>query len=151
MDRGRSRQPERYPRQRDENLVCPRAATGERVIASSIVMTYQEPSGGEQRVSFIAPAPLKPELTFLGDVLSKERGDESGDFNWIFLQAGREFSKRRPLPELFGIILDLCLEAVPAGRGVLLTLDERGGLVVQASRGGDIAISATVRDKVLSE
>ena len=56
-------------------------------------MTYQEPSGGEQRVSFIAPAPLKPELTFLGDVLSKERGErQSGDFNWIFLQAGREFS-----------------------------------------------------------
>jgi signal transduction histidine kinase len=33
----------------------------------------------------------------------------------------------------------------------LLTVDEGGGLALQASRGGDIRISTTVRDKVLSE
>jgi signal transduction histidine kinase/pSer/pThr/pTyr-binding forkhead associated (FHA) protein len=129
---------------------------GERVAASHVVMTYQEPSEGGGRISFEDSAPAKTELTYLGELLSAEGltrerlAGAGGGLNWVFVRAGRELAEHRPLPELFSIILDLSLEAVAAERGVLFTVDEGGVLSMQASRGGDICISTTVRNNVLS-
>ena len=66
------------------------------------------------------------------------------------IRAGRELAGHRPLGELFPLIMDLSIEAVCAGRGVLMTL-EGGELQVRANRGEGFKISATVRDRVLQE
>jgi len=66
------------------------------------------------------------------------------------IRAGRELAGHRPLNELFEVIMDLSMEAVMAGRGVLMTL-EGEQLVVRAARGAGFKISGTVRDRVLKE
>ena len=66
------------------------------------------------------------------------------------IRAGRELAGHRPLGELFQVIMDLSVEAVFAGRGVLMTL-EGGELQVRAHRGEGFRISQTVRDRVLKE
>jgi sigma-B regulation protein RsbU (phosphoserine phosphatase) len=66
------------------------------------------------------------------------------------IRAGRELAGHRPLNELFTVIMDLSVEAVCAGRGVLMTL-EGGELVMRAHRGDGFKISNTVRDRVLKE
>ena len=67
------------------------------------------------------------------------------------IRAGREFAGHRPLDELFQVIMDLSVEAVLAGRGVLMTLEKGGLLEVRAHRGDGFKISNTVRDRVLNE
>jgi serine phosphatase RsbU (regulator of sigma subunit)/pSer/pThr/pTyr-binding forkhead associated (FHA) protein len=74
----------------------------------------------------------------------------SADKVGALIKAGRELMGRRPLAELFPLILDLATEAVNAERGVLLTL-EGDSLVVKASSGGNFRISTGVRDRVLKE
>jgi len=69
---------------------------------------------------------------------------------WALIKAGRELAGHRPLAELFEVIMDLSMEAVMAGRGVLLTLDG-DKLKVSAARGEGFQISRTVRDRVLKE
>ena len=66
------------------------------------------------------------------------------------LRAGQELASKRPLEELFGVILDLALSAVDAKRGLILTL-EGDELDVKASRGQAFSISTSVRDRVLRE
>ena len=67
------------------------------------------------------------------------------------IQAGRELVDRRPLDELFPLILDLAANAVRASRGVLM-LDEGGGVLkTKAVKGDRFEISRTVRDRVLKE
>jgi sigma-B regulation protein RsbU (phosphoserine phosphatase) len=66
------------------------------------------------------------------------------------IRAGRELAGHRPLEELFQVIMDLSVEAVMAGRGVLMTL-EGDQLQVRAARGEGFKISSTVRDQVLSK
>jgi sigma-B regulation protein RsbU (phosphoserine phosphatase) len=66
------------------------------------------------------------------------------------IRAGRELAGHRPLDELFQVIMDLSVEAVCAGRGVLMTL-EGDELQVRANRGEGFKISSTVRDRVLKE
>jgi serine phosphatase RsbU (regulator of sigma subunit) len=66
------------------------------------------------------------------------------------IRAGRELAGHRPLAELFPLIMDLSVEAVMAGRGVLMTLDGED-LNVRAARGEGFKISSTVRDRVLKE
>ena len=66
------------------------------------------------------------------------------------IRAGRELAGHRPLAELFPLIMDLSVEAVMAGRGVLMTLDG-DELNVRAARGEGFKISTTVRDRVLKE
>jgi phosphoserine phosphatase RsbU/P len=65
------------------------------------------------------------------------------------IRAGRELSEHRPLGELFEVIMDLSVEAVMAGRGVLMTL-EGSDLKVRSARGEGFKISKTVRDRVLN-
>ncbi|MEP6960881.1 MAG: SpoIIE family protein phosphatase, partial [Acidobacteriota bacterium] len=69
---------------------------------------------------------------------------------WALIRAGRELAGHRPLNELFEVIMDLSMEAVMAGRGVLMTL-EGEELKVRAARGAGFHISSTVRDRVLRE
>lgn len=69
---------------------------------------------------------------------------------WALIRAGRELASHRPLSELFQVIMDLSMEAVRAGRGVLMTL-EGDQLKVRAARGEGFQISRTVRDRVLKE
>jgi serine phosphatase RsbU (regulator of sigma subunit) len=64
------------------------------------------------------------------------------------IRAGRELAGHRPLDELFTVIMDLSVEAVMAGRGVLMVL-EGDELLVRAARGDGFQISTTVRDRVL--
>jgi sigma-B regulation protein RsbU (phosphoserine phosphatase) len=64
------------------------------------------------------------------------------------IRAGRELSEHRPLGELFQVIMDLSMEAVMAGRGVLMTVEGKE-LHVRAARGEGFKISSTVRDRVL--
>ena len=66
------------------------------------------------------------------------------------IRAGRELAGHRPLEELFPLILDLSVEAVCAGRGVLMTL-EGEELQVRAHRGDGFKISNTVRERVLRD
>jgi phosphoserine phosphatase RsbU/P len=66
------------------------------------------------------------------------------------IRAGRELAGHRPLAELFPLIMDLSVEAVMAGRGVLMTLDG-DQLNVRAARGEGFKISSTVRDRVIKE
>jgi phosphoserine phosphatase RsbU/P len=66
------------------------------------------------------------------------------------INAGRELAGHRPLPEVFKVILDLAVEAVTAGRGVLMTL-EGDQLTVRAVRGSRFQISSTVRDRVIKD
>ncbi|WP_321472964.1 SpoIIE family protein phosphatase [uncultured Paludibaculum sp.] len=68
----------------------------------------------------------------------------------ILLHAGRELAARRPLDELFPLILDLAIEAAGAERGIVLTLDN-GQLTARASRGEGFRISSAVRDRVLKQ
>ena len=69
---------------------------------------------------------------------------------WALIRAGRELAGHRPLNELFEVIMDLSMEAVMAGRGVLMTI-EGDQLKVRAARGAGFHISSTVRDRVLKE
>ena len=66
------------------------------------------------------------------------------------IRAGRELAGHRPLAELFQVIMDLSMDAVNAGRGVLMTL-EGDNLEVRVHRGEGFKISSTVRDRVLKE
>ena len=64
------------------------------------------------------------------------------------IRAGNELASERPLADLFRIILDLSIDAVSAGRGVVLT-SEGGQLMERASRGENFSISRAVRDQVM--
>ncbi len=66
------------------------------------------------------------------------------------IRAGNELAGQRPLPELFRFILDLSIQAVSADRGVLMTIESDGELMVRAKKGEGFRISATVRDRVLN-
>lgn len=63
-------------------------------------------------------------------------------------EAGRELAGRRPLDELFPLILRLAARAAGAERGVVMTL-EGGALMTRAAMGENFRISTAVRDRVL--
>lgn len=131
---------------------------GDRIVASRIVMVF-EPAGEDanKTVFFEGPAAGPADLTVsttLEHLLKGQTKDKSplgpqwGSAITALVRAGRELAERKPLPELFRVILDLAIEAVAARRGVLMTL-EKGQLVTQSSRGEGFRISTAVRDRVL--
>jgi signal transduction histidine kinase len=139
---------------------------GDRILAGGLTIVYSDKERGEQQqVIFEAPPAPNPQLhatsVSLKDILATKHqvspaSPDAADASqlgtvWAFIRGGRELASPRPLPELFRTILDLSLEAVGAERGVLLTLDEGDRLGVQASSGGELRISTTVRDRVLKE
>ncbi len=85
----------------------------------------------------------------LEGVLHHDKGAISGTRHVdALIRAGQELAGRRPLEELFPLVLDLGIQAVGASRGVLLTL-ENGQLVPRAAAGDSFRISSTVRDRVV--
>jgi serine phosphatase RsbU (regulator of sigma subunit) len=83
-----------------------------------------------------------------GLIKEGSRGGGSASQVSALIRAGNELASERPLADLFRFILDLSIDAVSAGRGVLLT-SENGELVERASRGEDFTISRAVRDQVI--
>ncbi len=137
-----------------------RLQPGDRIVAGKMLLVY-DPAVAAKRVVFEdRPEPGGATIiTTLAQRLQGGGGPQpqgnrtSG--RWVtsesaLLHAGRELALRRPLPELFRIILDLALSAVGAERGVLLTC-EKSGLEIQALSGADFHLSAAVRRKVLEE
>jgi phosphoserine phosphatase RsbU/P len=82
--------------------------------------------------------------------LSKTRVFTGNAQTRALIRAGRELAGHRPLAELFEVIMDLSLEAVGAGRGVLMAL-EGDQLIVRATRGQGFQISSTVRNQVINK
>ncbi|MEO8026222.1 MAG: SpoIIE family protein phosphatase [Bryobacteraceae bacterium] len=137
---------------------------GDRVSAGHLTLEFTDATGvPSNTVVFIE----KPESTSVMSttVVASLEGvlgpEEVGDFSKTYvmpqnpqmralIRAGRELASHRPLAELFEVIMDLSLEAVGAGRGVLMTL-EGEALQVRAVRGDKFEISSTVRDRVLRE
>ncbi len=97
----------------------------------------------------------------LDNLLGSDIGMASNDVNktqvmqgspqmHALIRAGRELAGHRPLNELFQVILDLSVDAVSAGRGVVMTI-EGEELTLRAHRGEGFQISKAVRDRVLKE
>jgi phosphoserine phosphatase RsbU/P len=138
-----------------------RLEPGDQIVASRVLLSYPDPRNFKKTVVFEEPvgAASSTIKTTLQELLSDRavatqvtptRGRQWTTPIGALIRAGRELSIRRPLPQLFRVILDLSLEAVGADRGVLLTL-ENDELVMQASHGENFRISTAVRDRVLKE
>ncbi len=149
-----------------------RLEPGDRIAAGHLTIAYEDPRGGTAGdVTFYAgsDADLPPNATivsnlegaFSAESLPTQSGrirpagraagaDSPFDDAAVsaLIRAGRELAIRRPLPELFHLILDLSVETVKADRGVLLTV-EKEGLLARAARGEGFRISTAVRDRVL--
>lgn len=147
-----------------------RLTAGDRIAVGRLLLVFDDPRGDlAGDVTFFAGpgADLPPSATIvanLQDVLSGDNvitlsrtqgaaapGAPTGvDVRAInaLIRAGRELGIRRPLPELFSLILDLSIESVGAERGVVMTL-EGEDLLPRALRGRDFQISSAVRDRVI--
>jgi serine phosphatase RsbU (regulator of sigma subunit)/pSer/pThr/pTyr-binding forkhead associated (FHA) protein len=136
-----------------------RLSAGDRVIASRVVLVFRPFDVEANRTVWFEGAPAAGPTaltvsTTLEHLLKGETREKSplapqwGSAITALVRAGRELAARRPLPELFGVILNLAMEAVGARRGVLMTL-EKDQLVAQAQHGEDFRISTAVRDRVL--
>lgn len=136
-----------------------RLRPGDRVAAGHLVIAYEDAGAraATAPVTFIPGA--ESEATTSSTVvvdLKKLLGGKTVDTTAVqmraLIKAGEELGpqkERKSLPELFQLILDLSIEAVGAERGVLMTLESNGELVVQAAKGNAFRISTTVRDRVV--
>jgi phosphoserine phosphatase RsbU/P len=136
-----------------------RLRPGDRVAAGHLVIAYDDPGtkAATAPVTFIpgAEGEAATSSTVVVD-LKKLLGGKTVDTTALqmraLIKAGEELGpqkERKSLPELFQLILDLSIEAVGAERGVLMTLESNGELVVGAAKGSAFRISTTVRDRVL--
>ncbi|MBZ5637674.1 MAG: SpoIIE family protein phosphatase [Acidobacteriia bacterium] len=149
-----------------------RLTPGDRIAAGHLTLAFEDPLGAAAGdVTFFAgsEADLPPNATIISNLEGALSGEstptQSGKLQaavrttgpktpfddaavTALIRAGRELAIRRPLPELFHLILDLSVETVKADRGVLLTL-EKEGLLARAARGEGFRISTAVRDRVL--
>ncbi len=135
---------------------------GDRIAAGHLTIEFAgvEPSV-QSTVEFVENEAIPKTATTVVSNLNDVLGGSQDDMNkthvmtgnpqtWALIRAGRELAGHRPLNELFEVIMDLSMEAVMAGRGVLMTL-EGDELRVRAARGAGFHISTTVRDRVLRE
>ena len=138
---------------------------GDRISASRVTLTYDgdEQTFGEATVIFSlvdTTEKLPTHTVTLGELLPKgqdegiearvEPAKQWSDPVTVLVRAGRELVARKPMAVLFHDVLDLCLEAVGATRGVMLILED-DDLKVVASQGGEFRISTAIRDRVLNE
>jgi phosphoserine phosphatase RsbU/P len=136
---------------------------GDRVSAGHLVIEFAEHAREMSKtVVFVEPGEsFSSSSTTVVQNLDAVIGPQTTDMNktqvmqgspqmYALIRAGRELAGHRPLGELFQVILDLSVDAVCAGRGVLMTLED-GALEVRAHRGEGFQISTTVRDRVLQE
>lgn len=136
---------------------------GDRISAGHLTIEFAGPSHANQNtVMFVdnkeqfsnsattVVASLDGVLGSQPDDLNKTTVMQGSPQMRALIHAGRELAGHRPLAELFPLIMDLSMEAVMAGRGLLMTLDG-DELNVRAVRGESFKISSTVRDRVLKK
>jgi sigma-B regulation protein RsbU (phosphoserine phosphatase) len=136
---------------------------GDRVSAGHLTIEFSDPGLANQNtVMFVDNSEqFSKSATTVVASLDGVLGPQADDLNKTtvmqgspqmraLIRAGRELAGHRPLAELFPLIMDLSVEAVMAGRGVLMTLDGED-LNVRAARGEGFKISTTVRERVLKE
>ena len=130
--------------QPDSNLLTPdRRDTSTTTEVADLDMVLGESQIGVQSVFGLSKTDLNKTNVFQGNPQVR-----------ALIRAGRELAGHRPLNELFEVIMDLSMEAVFAGRGVLMTLVDQKGedqLEVRAARGAGFKISSTVRDRVIKD
>ncbi len=125
----------------------------DKVSCGHLLIVFEPPRGHIPGVVFVDDQTPNTNsgtiVTSLGGVLSEaQKGSGAASHVSALIQAGNELAGERPLPDLFRLILDLSIEAVSAGRGVLMTM-EKGKLEIRATRGENFQISSAVRDRVL--
>jgi sigma-B regulation protein RsbU (phosphoserine phosphatase) len=137
-----------------------RLHSGDRIAAGHLVMVYDDPGHKTQAagVTFV----LTPEAadsvtsstihTDLKNLLGGKATLETGALQMsALIRVGNELGDQKlSLPELFQLILDLSIEAVGAERGVVMTLENEGELMVRAAKGSAFRISSAARDRVLN-
>ena len=137
---------------------------GDKIVAGHLELELSAalPGAAIQKVEFVeAPESSAAGSTTLVASLDEMLGTQSGEMDQTsiirgnpqmqaLIRAGRELAGHRPLNELFEVIMDLSMEAVLAGRGVLMTL-EGDELKARAARGAGFKISNTVRDRVINQ
>lgn len=134
---------------------------GDRISAGHLVIEFSEAGelGKPEPVTFIEADPFTTTSTTVvarldnvldvqPEALSATQVMQGTPQMRALIKAGRELAGHRPLDELFPLIMDLTMEAVMAGRGILMTLDG-AELRVRVARGDGFKISSTVRDRVL--
>ncbi len=129
-----------------------RLKPGDRVTASRMSAVY-DPAGPQRPVLFDGALTGVTFATNLHKAMTSTAVPQQAAGTWrtpmdALVRAGRELAGRQPLSELFGVLLDLAIEAAGAQRGVLIT-HENGEDVIQAQRGSTFRISRTIRDRVL--
>lgn len=114
--------------------------------AQTVVFVDSPDSFSTTATTYVAnlDAVLGPQL----DDLNKTTVMQGSPQMRALIRAGRELAENRPLEELFTVIMDLSVEAVMAGRGILMTI-EGSELKPRANRGEGFQISRTVRDRVI--
>lgn len=142
---------------------------GDRVVAGRQILEFEVVRSTDAKptpspLEFVeddAGVPMRPDSTFIirldsANFSSKPAGSPSLELERAnrrmdaLVRAGRELASFKPIDSLFGITLDLALDAVCAKRGILMTL-EHGTLVTRANKGDGFRVSTAVRDKVMNE
>lgn len=125
---------------------------GDLITCGQLTLSYAPPRDRTVVFSASGQAPQGTIFTSLAGALSTA-ASPTGLARQVdaLVRAGNELSGHRPLGELFGMILNLALDAVEASRGVLMTTGPDGQLIVQAARGDNFEISSFVRSKVMDE
>jgi len=130
-----------------------RLKPNDKVSCGHLLIVFDPPVQPTKGVVFVDDDTAKTDdgkiVTSLNGVID-ESSRSGGSARQIsaLIRAGNELASERPLEDLFSIILDLSIDAVSAGRGVLLTT-EKGELVQRATRGENFSISRAVRDQVM--
>jgi signal transduction histidine kinase len=125
------------------------------VSCGHVTIVYEPANFENNRVEFVDDVTgqknVKIILTSLDGVINESR--QTGGYApqvSALIRAANELAGERPLVELFQFILNLSIDTVGAGRGVLLTM-EGGELVERAVRDDHFRISATVRDHIIEK
>jgi len=119
-------------------------------LATENTVVFVEQAEAFSNTSTTVVASLDAVLGPSADDLNKTHVMQGSPQMRALIRAGRELAGHRPLAELFTVIMDLSVEAVMAGRGVLMVL-EGDQLLVRAARGEGFQISKTVRERVLNK
>ncbi len=147
-----------------------RLSPGDRIVAGRQIIEFETKKSPSTKpvpspLEFVedeAGAAIRPDSTFIirldsANFSSKQTGasasielERANRRMEALVRAGRELASFKPIESLFGITLDLALDAVGAKRGILMTL-ENGELVTRAHKGDGFRVSSAVRDKVMRE
>jgi serine phosphatase RsbU (regulator of sigma subunit) len=143
-----------------------RLRSGDRIAAGHLMIVYDDPGraavaagvtfvqgAGEGDSPTSSTVVFDPRGLLGGKGAGKSTMESSALAMSALIKAGNELGPhtKKSLPELFELILSLSIEAVGAERGVLMTVESDGELMVRAAKGTAFRISTAVRDRVLKE